>query len=499
MIELRPYQKRFVREVHAGIRESRRVCAVAPTGAGKRIQMAWWCTQIVQKGRRVLVTTDRRILIDQMADELKSHGIPYGILMGSEARNDDAPVQICSIQTLKRRQWKDLPSDIAWILIDEAHKTSADYQTLADLYPTAVVCGLTATPVGASGTSLVGTGLFTRIVEPVKNTELIDAGYLLRTKVLSPSEPNVKGVSLSNGEYNQQQLGQRVEECTVFADVFEWYERYCDRQTLCFAPRVVYARGIADQFRRRGIKSAIIEAGTVRDERRTILDDFGAGRVRVLVAVDVLREGFDCPVAGLGIDLQPTKQFRVYWQKLGRVKRPHGDQEHAVWLDFAGNYWRFPHPDEDPQWPQWYSDETTQDVIERKREKGEAKEPWCCPQCSMTVAFWQQVKGGACPNCGAPIGKPIRRIRMEDGSMRTVSAKEKKKKLQDQDTQLWMKLLFQAGYTNNSMAQVRARYMHIKRASPRPDFPFMLKADPGDYAWTKKVFELYPQLDKRRR
>ena len=38
-----------------------------------------------------------------------------------------------------------------------------------------------------------------------------------------------------------------------------------------------------------------------------------------------------------------------------------------MWLDFAGNFWKFPHPDEDPEWPS--GEETTQELIKKKKVK----------------------------------------------------------------------------------------------------------------------------------
>jgi superfamily II DNA or RNA helicase len=497
MITLRPYQDRFVCQVHGALRECQRVVAVAPTGAGKGAVASWWAEKIIEKGRRLGVVTNRRVIVDQLARGCQRQGVRCGILMGNTDRDDEAPVQVCSIQTLQRRDWRDLPQ-VDWWIVDEAHRESAAYHKLFEHYPATKGVGLTATPVGAAGRSLIRDGLFERVVEPVTNTELLDAGYLLKTQVLAPSEPNVQGVNvLASGEYSQEDLGKRVQQCTVFADVFEWYRKYADRPAIVFAPRIVFARGLTEQFKEREIAAEMIEASTSTDERREIFDRVESGDVKVIVSVDVLKEGFDLPCAGLGIDLQPNKQFRTYWQKIGRIRRPYPGQEHAVWLDFAGNFWRFPHPDENPEWPDYTTDDTTQDVIQRQREQDDHKEPWTCPYCCMSLAPWQKVHGNVCPNCGQPLRKAVRRIRMENGKLRTVSAKEKKKRQTDERVSAWFGCLYPVLYSGLKLDMARVSYK--KRMGTWPDpahLPYCPDHDSPD--WKRKAIKLYPNLDKRK-
>jgi superfamily II DNA or RNA helicase len=493
MITLRPYQVKTVSLVHDALRRHRRVICCSPTGTGKRFLATWWCDLAAAKGRKVIVVTNRRLLVEQMAAECQAHGVPYGIVMGDTPRNDSAAVQIASIQTLKIRKWRDMP-EANLLIVDEAHQQSAAYAELFDRHPEAKAIGFTATPVGAKGYSLIGT--WDEIVEPVKNSEAIREGWLLPTQVWSPSEPDCAGVSIEKGEYVQSQLGQAVEQCTVFADVFRWWGKYSDLQTICFAPLVKYAYGLAEQFRERGHSAEVIEGGTKRDDRRDIFARFADRELRVLVSVDVLREGFDAPAAQCGVDLQPNKQLRTYWQKVGRVKRPHEGQEHAVWLDFAGNFWRFPHPDEDPQWLTTTSAESIQDRVAKDREQAE-KQPWSCPQCSYSLASWQRIHGGTCPNCGAKLGKPIRRIRMKDGQLRSVSATEKKKVQASHEQQVWDRCRYKAYYCRKTLDF--ARWLYKQETGHWP--PVGLKSmpettDSGD--WKRKVAEVYPWMQRRR-
>ena len=480
----------------------------------------WWAMVGSERGRKILVVTNRRILVEQMADECKARGVSYGIVMGDLPRNDEALVQIASIQTLQHRKWEDMP-EADLLLIDECHQDSAAYGTLFDLHPQAKVIGLTATPVGAQGRSLIG--LYDELVEGITNQELIAGGWLLRTQVFAPSEPDIEGVTIDNGkEFNQKQLGERVEQCLVFANVFDTWEPYADLQTLCFVPRLKFAYGIADQFQKRGHAAEVIEGGTNKKDRHQLFEEFKGQSKRVLISVDVLREGLDLPIAQVGIDLQPNSQFRTWWQKLGRVRRPHEGQDKAIWLDFAGNVWRHVlHPDDDPPWSEVTSNLTTQDVIGKKAGrvcpdcgghsifKGKCqdcgkqvvptKSPWACSKCSYTLSPWEKLTDGKCPNCGAKVTKPLRRIKMANGQMRTVDAHElstvtKERASHEQAAwDKWRWISYHSGKTLNF-----ARAMYKKETGEYP--PSTLKHipdDPDSGDWQRTPAAVYPWMARR--
>jgi superfamily II DNA or RNA helicase len=292
-------------------------------------------------------------------------------------------------------------------------------------------------------------------------------------------------------------LGQAVEECTVFTDVFKWWERYKDMQTVCYAPKVKYAYGLCEQFKDRGYEAEVIEAGTDKQSRKDAFKRFEQRELRVLVSVDVLREGWDAPVAQCGLDLQPNKQLRTYWQKVGRIKRPYEGQNEAVWLDFAGNFWRFPHPDTDPEWLATSASVSTQDLIKNDREENAEKQPWSCPHCSYSLAPWEKIHGGVCPNCGNKIGKPTRRIRMKNGTMRSVSAIEKPKVKATYEQTVWDKCRYKAYYCDKTLTFARWLYQQETRSWPPPGLK-CCPEDPQSGDWNRRVCDVYPWMGRRK-
>lgn len=504
-LKLRPYQMNVKHLAHEAIRAgARRPLVVSPTGSGKRIMAVDWCMTVVRQQKECLFVTDRRLLIEQMSRELVNFGVDHGIIMDGYPEQRQPRIQLASIQSIEARYLKRdpqllPPADV--VIVDEAHKSIQQYVTLLEHYPSAYAFLLTATPVGPAGRTLIQPGYADALTEGVRNSELIRSGYLLPTRVYAPSEPNIEGIKIRNKEeFAEGALGKRVQEVTCFADVFSEWAPFADRKTIVFAPGIAYCNGLAggpgvpgDHFYGRGIPAAVITSKVKPKERDRILSEFASGDVKVLISVDVLREGFDCPSASCAIDLQPNAQLRTYWQKIGRVKRPYGDQQFAVYIDMAGNYWRFPHPDDDPDWQAVTGDTTTQDVIAKQLMAGKASRQVMCPKCSAVR------KGGPrCPECGheAQERELVRRIRMGNGKLKEVPAQEKRKHEKteaERRADKWKSCLFVGLKSGKTLKQ--CSWLHKSKHGEWPGGDLPCVPEMGSASWALKVDQVYSAKD----
>lgn len=503
-LELRVRQQWAVQRLFEAFKQNYR-CAVLvmPTGAGKRYIAVYLCQLAAERGRKVLFVTNRRLLVKQMFDETNRFGVDYGVIMSdSQEGNPAAPIQIASLQTLE--SWYLRPGLGAkhgvglppanLVIIDEGHQDIERYVELLKSYQEAKAVILTATPVGAEGKTLVPP--YDTVIEGCLNSELIADGLLLKTHVFAPSEPDIQGVKIvSKAEYNQSQLGRAIKECTVFADVFNEWAPFADRKTVCFVPGVAYGNDLVEQFNRRlGAGMAyMISAKTKHADREDAFEAVRGGNAKLLVSVDVLREGWDMPEISCGIDLQPNSQLRTYWQKVGRIKRAHEGQDHAVLLDFAGNYWRFPHPDHDPEWPQ--GEETTQDAIEKAREAGKESQPLRCPKCAF--AYTPTSRPPRCPQCGCVIeGEPKRVVRMGNGKLTSIPAHAKKNREKtdaERKLGIWKSALFGGLKTGRSLHACAAIYRNKTGEWPRDGWPGTFPKD--SLAWKRQVGDVLTPRD----
>lgn len=474
----------------------RKVCLVSPTGAGKTRVAMWLISLALQNGRRVLFVCNRRLLVDQASRAAEALGVNHGVVMASyDAKDICAHSQIASLQTLESRHFYNRttgeatgiglpPADL--VVADEVHQDVDRVRQLTSFYPEAKVLGLTATPVGPDGVSLVPKYFdYLLEVEYAKNSALIQRGFLLPTKVFAPSEPDIEGVTIQKGqEYNQKQLGRKVRECTLFADIFGEWERHAKgRSTVIFVPGIPYGRDLVDQLDFTLGKGAfkLIEAKTPQEERDEMFAAVEAGDMLGLVSCQVLTTGFDLPKISCAIDVQPVNQLGTHWQKVGRIKRPYEGQTDAVLIDIAGNYWKFPHPDEDPEWP--IGGDTTAKIIERRRETGEERQPIACPSCGFV-----RDSGARCPSCGFECGSPVRRIRMGNGQLKEIPAIAKKQReisAEEVAFGKWKKILFGALYRGRTYAQCAAMYHQKYGEWPRFGWPGCYRK--GDLSWKRRV------------
>ncbi len=78
-----------------------------------------------------------------------------------------------------------------------------------------------------------------------------------------------------------------------------------------------------------GLRAGVVHSGLGRDERRSVLDRFGAGDLDVVAAPRVLDEGIDVPTADLGVIAGASRSRRQMIQRMGRVLRRKPDGRRA--------------------------------------------------------------------------------------------------------------------------------------------------------------------------
>jgi DNA repair protein RadD len=100
---LRPYQTEMVQQARIGLRDHTGVLMQAATGAGKTAIGAHLVGNCVKKGKTSLFIVHRQELIEQTIGAFTMEGIPHGVIAAGHYMDLQQPVQICSIDTLKRR------------------------------------------------------------------------------------------------------------------------------------------------------------------------------------------------------------------------------------------------------------------------------------------------------------------------------------------------------------------------------------------------------------
>ncbi|MHA2329642.1 MAG: DEAD/DEAH box helicase, partial [Candidatus Hodarchaeales archaeon] len=94
-------------------------------------------------------------------------------------------------------------------------------------------------------------------------------------------------------------------------------------QTLVFTSRIKHAMKIHSYLKEYNIESTVLTGDTVLNDRELthILDQFREGKIKILVLVKMLNEGFDAPADSI-IIVSGTRNRREQIQRFGRATRP---------------------------------------------------------------------------------------------------------------------------------------------------------------------------------
>lgn len=384
----RPFQVEAHNRLRAGVKAGHRVqMLMSPTGSGKTYLSMGLVKEALKKGKRVLFIADRTVLIDQTSKVADAYGLTdHGIIQANHWRTDPRKrFQIGSVQTIARR--RKLQFDL--VIVDEAHCL---YKGWVDLVTSscAVVVLLSATPF-SKGLGQIASNL----VNAATMSELTASGVLVPMKIYSCSKVNMNGAATCGGEWTDVAAAERGME--IVGDVVkEWSQLAQGRKTIGFGATITHCKEMAKQFNEAGIKAAVFCADTTPEERNMMLEEYRqpGANLRVLLSVEALAKGFDCPEVSCILDVRPLrKSLSSAIQMWGRGLRSYVGKEDCLLLDFSGNIIRFA----DDFSEVFYNGLDRLDAgerLDRTIRRDEEKKEWPCQKCGFTPC------GKKCLQCG---------------------------------------------------------------------------------------------------
>lgn len=355
---LRDYQQEMLARLQRAWKRKRSVMVQMPTGTGKTHLMAEVIKDNVRtekvkneksKGCGVLVVAHRMELLNQIRDTLERFGID------TETGN----VKVESIQKLSSglKKGTKISFEPSLIVIDEAHHALAkSYRMLWDRWPKAWFLGLTATPCRLSGEAF--TDLFDTLLQSWSIQEFIDKGWLSDFEYVSASPDSValkKVRSLqkrgTDGDYQTKEMATVMDVPESIEHLYRTYRQFADgRKGIVYAIDRQHASHIGDYYKEQGVSCAVIDCKTPADERQTLVNDYLAGNLSVLVSVDLFGEGFDAPEVEFIQLARPTLSLSKYLQQVGRGMRISEGKQQVLILDNVGLYQTFGLPTDERDW-----------------------------------------------------------------------------------------------------------------------------------------------------
>lgn len=398
---LRPYQADCLEALAEAITAGRSRLALLPTGSGKSLVIAALMAQLAEAGRRSLLATHVRELVEQDASALQrfAPGVDVGVFCRGLGRFElDAPAVFAQTQSLHaRKHLLTAPFDV--VIVDEAHMVPFSgegryvglIRLLRELRPGTPLIGLTATPYRLRGGWLHQgpDAWFEDIAYEVGVAELIEQGYLAPLTGRKPSGATIDttGLRIERGDFRERDLAELVDDDALNRRIVDEIIR-CgqDRRAwLVFAVSVDHAHVLHNLLHEHGVAAGVVLGSTPKVERDATIADFRSGRLRALINVNVLTTGFDAPELDLLAVARPTASTSLHVQMLGRGTRIADGKADCLVLDFAGTVQRLG-PITAPR---------VQTSTQRGEAAGEASVK-VCPRCDSYI----EPDAICCEHCG---------------------------------------------------------------------------------------------------
>lgn len=383
MIELRPYQINGISELREAYRNHNRILFIAPTGSGKTVVFSSICAAAIERGKTVLILSDRMEIFAQTIKTLAHHEIPVCKINADNSYiSKDAKLFVGMVETFKRRMDRYSHIKFDLLIFDEAHK--ATFNKVMDAYQNTKTLGCTATPVGKTLHKY-----YTHLIQTIDIPELIEQGFLSPCKGFAMQDDFSDLKTDKSGEYTEASQFSHFHKSKLYDGVIEKYlEVAKGRKCLVFNCNIEHAENTTKAFNAAGIKSYCISSHTSDQERAWILSEYDRGAFLVLNNANILVAGYDNPSIECIIMNRATGVINVWLQAAGRGSRIFPGKSFFTLLDFGGNFDRH---------GLWCEARKWKLEAPKKRKKGLGAMPVkSCKQCGAMMSA--QVR--QCEYCG---------------------------------------------------------------------------------------------------
>lgn len=347
----------------------------------------------------VVFVVRRRELVKNASRRFHKNGIDHSVFMSGVWNFDPKKlVQICSADTLNARNQYPYTEGGCLLMLDEAH---LNYNDIIDNYPNAFI-------VGASGSPFTDhVCRYEDFVQTIQPFELRDQGFLVPDKFYVPHLMDTSAVKMRMGDFDKKQLESVVTNSAVVGNVVsDWIELGKNRPTIVFATSVEHSIQLKHAFLEKGISAVHVDAKSTEKERDDARINIENGKIKVICNVDIFSTGWDAPCISCVVFARPTFSLSWFVQASGRGLRTYPGKEDCIFLDNAGNIFRFGSP--------YRVREISLAPKDKKTKREYDTKITTCSECYL---IYDPTEHRACPDCGHEKDKKERRVNTIDGKL----------------------------------------------------------------------------------
>ena len=100
----------------------------------------------------------------------------------------------------------------------------------------------------------------------------------------------------------------------IYGDILKYYKKLADgKQAIAYCVNVAHSQEVCEMFNNNSVLARHIDSHTPEDEREKVLQDFKAGKFKILCNCNLISEGITLPTAEVGLLLRPTLSLRTLY------------------------------------------------------------------------------------------------------------------------------------------------------------------------------------------
>ena len=375
MFEPRPYQNNIIDDCRKALENGFLSPLVqSPTGSGKTIMFAWIVNQISSRGKRALILTHRREILEQTISKLYGFGLTCGQIASRSPMTRDL-IQIAMVGTLINRLQQVEKPDL--IIVDECHHSvSPTWSTVLNYFYDVPRIGFSATPERLDGQGLGD--LYDIMIHGPSVQYLVDQGFLSEPHIFSSELALGLDYHVTRGDFDANEQTEMMSKKIIVGDAIEHKRQYLKHlPTITFCPSIKHCRTMEDSFNDAGIKTKTIHGKLKDTDRENMIKGLGDGSIENICSCEVISEGVDIPIVAGAIMMRKTMSLSLYLQQAGRALRVYPGKKSAIILDQCGNVYRHGHVLDNRKWT----------LSQTKRKAKQEKEPEItrCPRCMLVL------------------------------------------------------------------------------------------------------------------
>lgn len=383
---LRDYQDELSLRTRQALVKYRKVLLNLATGGGKTVIAADIFSRAVRKDIKPVFLTDRIEIALRTKETLEEFGLKVQLVTKETKVLYKSDCYVAMAETFYRRcvqGWFPI-SSVKLLFCDECHMSV--FNKSIELFTTAYICGMTATPVSKSFNL---NKIYDKIIVGASNRRLIEGGYLCPS--VDIGQEHFLELNAERGEFTQESqrnaftLNHLNEKCISL-----WRRHARDRSTICFNINIDHSLEMEKEFKKIGISCAHIDGKTPEEDRVAIMKAYRSGEIQVLLNVDIATKGTDLPITSCIIENFSTMSMTKHFQAVGRGGRLYSGKKNFINIDIGNNRARFGSFNDEVDW-EYIFNNPEEDI---KNTKPAPKK-----LCSVCYAYIENIHLPECPVC----------------------------------------------------------------------------------------------------